>query len=98
MILVQKGQKITSTANEDEFLPLEPDDNGDLVPAGRTEFIFTWVSGSVQIAVGTPVNTSNAVALAAAGDRRLLTISPQAGEGGYRNGRIVGAGVVAIDW
>ena len=104
MIIVHNGENITSTATEDEVLFVELNDNGETVPAGRNQYLFEIVSGTVQVAAGKAVDTSKATSKTTAGTKWVMTIANQGygpngpQEGNKTNLRIVGVGVVAVTW
>lgn len=105
MIRVFKGETLTSTATEDEVLFLEKNDGGDAVPIGRTKIDFVVLSGTVQVGVGGPVDTSKATShTTSAATSWSMTISNQGythngpQEGNNSNLRIVGVGTVAVNW
>ena len=105
MILVQKGQLLTSTATEDEVLFVELDENGQLQPAGRAKFDFSVVSGTVKVGVGKAIvaaahadHTTTAQQNFSITLSQLGTMTEAAKEGGPMNLRIVGVGVVSVTW
>lgn len=99
MILVKNGQNLTSTATEDEVLFTSPDEEGNQKPAGRQQFCFEMISGTIQCEVGKAVNTSLATSHSTtANSKWIMTLDPQDFEGGFRNLRVVGVGVVAVSW
>ncbi len=79
-------------------------EEGELRVAGRHEFLFTWASGSVQISEGLSINgtvedlTVTHATLAAAGDKQIITASPEFKDSGTRNLRVKGVGTFWISW
>lgn len=105
MIVVHKGETLTSTATEDEVLFVELNENGEIVPVGRETIMFETLTGTVQVAVGKSVNTAKATShTSSAAAKFILTIrnagyaqgEPQ--EGNNTNLRIVGVGTVDCNW
>ena len=105
MIIVHKGETLTSTATEDEVLFVEVDENGNVVPVGRETIMFEVLSGTVQVAVGKSVNTAKATSHStSAAPKFVLTIKnagypagePQ--EGNRTNLRVVGIGTIDCNW
>ncbi len=104
MIRCLKNTLVTSVAAEETLIPMCISDIGELIVSGRNEFIFTWVSGSVQISEGMPINGTvedlpvTHGTLAAAGDKTIMTLCPELKDGGFRNARCKGSGTFVISW
>lgn len=104
MIKCTKNSLVTSVAVEETLVPVSPNDNDGYNVAGRHEFLFTWVSGSIQISEGAGVNATlgdlpvTHGTLAAAGDKTIITASPELKDGGFRNIRMKGVGTFIISW
>lgn len=101
MIKVLNGGLITSTAAENTVVPVEASESdGGYSKAGRHEFMFQLISGSVQMSRGTGISppgyTSDTISTA--GDRWIMTVAPELTDGGIRNMRIKGVGTVRITW
>ena len=100
MIKALNGSLITSIASEEEIVPMEYSEDGDLKPAGRSEFNFFLVSGSVQTGVGpsiSPAGYTHAT-WGTAGNTWKHTASPENIENSNRNIRSKGVGTFNIFW
>lgn len=101
MIQVLNGGLVTSTAAEQTLVPMEPSESpGGYAKAGRHEFMFQLISGSIQMARGTTVSPSGFTSdtISTAGDKWIITTAPEFLEGGIRNIRIKGVGTVRVTW
>ena len=97
MIIVKNGDLLTSTANEDEVMFVEPDEQGNLNPLGRTTISFHLKSGSVQMRPGLPID-SVTVTRTTADEKWFHTVGSQNYEGGFSNLRVKGVATVAVCW
>ena len=97
MIIVQNGDTLTSTANEDEVMFVEPDEQGNLKPLGRTTIGFELLTGGIQTCVGKPINAAS-TSRSTANMKWFHTVSSQEQEGGYSNLRVKGVATVAVCW
>lgn len=100
MIQVLNGGLLTTDATDQEIVPMELGDDGELSPAGRNIFLFELVSGSVQMGVGVAIDDGSFVhaAHATAGDKWLHTASPSLTEDHYGNIRGKGVATTRIYW
>lgn len=61
MIQVVNGSLVTTDATDQEIVPMVIDADGEMKPSGREIFGFEWVSGSVQMGVGVPIDEGDFV-------------------------------------
>lgn len=97
MIIVQNGDTLTSTANEDEVMFAEPDEQGNLKPLGRTTIGFHLKTGSIQSRPGKAID-STSTTRTTADEKWFHTVSSQEQEGGYSNLRVKGVATVTVCW
>jgi hypothetical protein len=97
---VLNGSLVTTDATDQEIIPMELNADGDLVPAGRTIFTFSLVSGSVKMGVGTEIDDGDFVHAtnSTAGDKWLLTASPSLEQDWHSNLRGKGVATFKIYW
>lgn len=100
MIQAVNGSLVTTDATDQEIVPMEIDADGEMSPAGRDIFGFEWVSGSVQMGVGVPIDDGDFVHAAhtAAGDKWFHTASPSLTENHPGNIRGKGVATFRIYW
>lgn len=98
---VFNGKTITIDSDED-IIPVYYDDSGEVKAAGRTDFWFVLISGSVRTTVGASLDESPAdTPWSTAGDKWFHTASPSLNtleDGFYGNLRADGSGVVRVLW
>lgn len=99
MIQVLNGGQLTTTASQEDIIPMEINEEGTAVRAGRNIFCFELVSGSVQMGVGADIDQGDFVhaAHATAGEKWLHTASPEP-DGGNTNIKAKGVAVSKIYW
>lgn len=97
MIIVQNGDTLTSTANEDEVMFVEPDEQGNLKPLGRTTIGLELLTGGIQTCVGKAIN-ANSTTRSTANMKWFHTVSSQDQEGGSSNLRVKGVATVTVCW
>lgn len=97
MIIVQNGDTLISTANEDEVMFVEPDEQGNLKPLGRTTIGFELLTGSIQTRPGKAID-STSTTRSTANMKWFHTVGSQDQEGGYSNLRVKGVATVAVCW
>ena len=93
---VYNGQLVTTTAVQVDLIPVEFNEQGEEVVAGRNLFTFELVSGSVQTAVGRDV-TSNTATKSTAGAKWLHTATPSRNNN-YDNIKAKGVATFWIHW
>ena len=97
MIIVQNGDTLTSTANEDEVMFVEPDEQGNLKPLGRTTIGFELLTGGIQTRPGKAID-STSYTRSTANMKWFHTVSSQDQEGGDSNLRVKGVATVVVCW
>lgn len=100
MIQVVNGSLVTTDATDQEIVPMDIGTDGEMKIAPRNIFCFEWVSGSVQMGVGFPIDDGDFVhaAHAAAGDKWLHTASPSLAADHPGNLRGKGVATFRIYW
>ena len=102
MIKVLNGGLVTSTAIEQDIVPMDFDAEGHLVPAGRAQFMFELISGSVQSCVGPTIGTPPAGytvdTITVAASKWIHTAQPALEDGGRFNIRFKGVATVRVTW
>ncbi len=97
MIIVQNGDTLTSTATEDEVMFAEPDEEGNLIPLGRTTIGFELLTGSIQTRPGLTIDATSTTR-STANMKWFHTVSSQSQEGGFSNLRVKGVATVTVCW
>lgn len=100
MIQVVNGSLVTTNGTDQEIVPMVLGDDGEMKPAGRDVFGFEWVSGSVQMGVGVPIDDGDFVhaAHSTSGDKWFHTASPSLTEDHPGNIRGKGVATFRIYW
>lgn len=101
MVQFENGERITTIAAEQVYLPVVPQKDGTFKSHGHDIYIITWISGTIQYSVGAAVRGVSGT-LSQAGDKFLVTLDPNGttddGVSGSRNLHMKGAGVVQVGW
>lgn len=102
MIKVLNGGLVTSTAIEQDIVPMDRTAEGDFVPAGRAQFMFELISGSVQSCVGSTIGTPptgyTIDTITAAASKWIHTAQPALENMGMFNIRFKGVATVRVTW